>query len=108
MPRWAAPPHDRNCDLATDAVIQRVVRTQFAAATVLTIAHRISTIIDYDLILLMAAGEVAESGPPSELLGRDESLFSQLVAKAGDAAMSELRAAADEAVARKGATKAAD
>ena len=83
-----------NCDFATDTVIQRVVRTKFAGATLLTIAHRLDTIIDYDMLLLMADGKVAEHGPPLELLETPGSRFAALV---GDGAEAErLRAAAGE------------
>ena len=68
-----------NVDFATDAVIQRVVRSRFPRATILTIAHRLDTIIDYDTLLLMDAGRVAEHGKPSELLERPGSMFSGLV-----------------------------
>ena len=70
-----------NVDFATDAVMQRVVRSRFPRATILTIAHRLDTIIDYDHLLLMADGRVAEAGRPSELLERPDSLFSALVGK---------------------------
>lgn len=81
-----------NVDFATDAVIQRVLRSRFPHSTILTIAHRLDTIIDYDLLLLMAAGCVAESGRPAELLERPESMFSALVGTG--AAAERLRAAA--------------
>ena len=44
-------------------VIQRVVRSRFPSATILTIAHRLDTVIDYDQLLLMAEGRVAEARP---------------------------------------------
>ena len=81
-----------NVDFATDAVIQRVLRSRFPHSTILTIAHRLDTIIDYDLLLLMAAGCVAESGRPAELLERPDSMFSALVGTG--AAAERLRAAA--------------
>ncbi|KNE66210.1 hypothetical protein AMAG_19363 [Allomyces macrogynus ATCC 38327] len=42
-------------DQATDAIVQDVIRREFASATVVTIAHRLNTIIDYDMIVVMAA-----------------------------------------------------
>ena len=44
-------------------VIQRVVRSRFPSSTILTIAHRLDTVIDYDQLLLMAEGRVAEARP---------------------------------------------
>ena len=83
-----------NIDYATDAVIQRVVREQFRSSTILTIAHRLDTIIDYDTVLLMADGRVAESGRPADLLASDQSKFHALVARGGDAVVTRLKAAA--------------
>ncbi|CAN8005254.1 unnamed protein product, partial [Ixodes pacificus] len=52
----------------TDQLIQGALRTAFRRSTVLTIAHRINTILDYDKILVMGDGRVLEFGPVSELL----------------------------------------
>ena len=68
-----------NVDYATDAVMQRVLRHRFPSATLLTIAHRLESIIDFDQLLLMVDGRVAEAGRPAELLAQRESLFSALV-----------------------------
>jgi ATP-binding cassette, subfamily C (CFTR/MRP), member 1 len=51
--------------------------------TLLTIAHRLNTILDYDRILVMDAGQVAEFDSPSALLTRPQSLFFQLAKQAG-------------------------
>ena len=59
-----------NVDSKTDALIQKVIREKFADRTVLTIAHRLATILDYDRVVVMAAGRVAEVGTPAELLAR--------------------------------------
>ena len=73
-----------NIDLETDAVVQSSIRTKFKDATTLTIAHRLQTILDSDLIVAMGkGGVVAECGPPAELLDPNRpgppSLFKQLV-----------------------------
>lgn len=57
-----------NVDNATDSLIQSTIRSAFASCTVLTIAHRLHTIIDSDRILVLDAGELVESGVPSELM----------------------------------------
>ncbi|KAI9179261.1 hypothetical protein H9P43_005924 [Blastocladiella emersonii ATCC 22665] len=66
-------------DAETDAIIQKTIREEFAGCTVLTIAHRINTIIDSDKILVLDEGRVAEYESPEVLLQRPESLFAKLV-----------------------------
>ncbi|KAF8951702.1 hypothetical protein BGZ52_010208 [Haplosporangium bisporale] len=70
-------------DMATDALIQQAIRTDFASSTVVTVAHRINTIIDYDRILVMHRGQVAEYDTPRNLLADPESMFSSMVAETG-------------------------
>jgi len=55
-------------DIETDAIIQQALRTKFDRVTVLTIAHRLNTIIDYDKILVLQKGEVLEYDTPKNLL----------------------------------------
>ncbi len=52
----------------TDAKIQTTIREEFKNCTVLTIAHRLETIADYDMIVVMDQGRVVEVGSPLELL----------------------------------------
>ena len=56
-----------------------MIRTEFHNCTVITIAHRIETILDSDYILVMNNGSVAEFAPPKELLARENGLFTGLV-----------------------------
>ncbi|XP_043679995.1 ATP-binding cassette sub-family C member 4-like isoform X1 [Vespula pensylvanica] len=73
-----------NIDSQTDELIQRTIRTKFADYTVLTIAHRLNTIIDSTRILVMDAGEIAEFGHPYELLrDKPNGLFAQMVKNTG-------------------------
>lgn len=73
-------------DFETDKEIQRTLRKAFADSTVLTIAHRVNTIMDSDKILVMQDGVASEFAPPHALLNDDSSTFSEIVkhAKAGD------------------------
>ena len=67
-------------DAEADARIQRVLRTDFANATTLTVAHRLNTIMDSTHILVMSDGQCAEFDTPSNLLARG-GLFADLVEK---------------------------
>ena len=60
-----------NVDMATDKIIQRTIRSKFADCTVLTIAHRLDTIIDSDLVVVMEQGRCVESGLPFSLLAEN-------------------------------------
>merc|ERR1712176_773857 len=71
-----------NVDGETDSLIQNTIRMAFQDCTVLTIAHRLNTIIDSDKILVLHEGEVAEYDSPKVLLANPESSFYQLVEKA--------------------------
>ncbi|KNC48450.1 multidrug resistance-associated protein Mrp2 [Thecamonas trahens ATCC 50062] len=67
-------------DAESDARIQHVIRTAFADRTVLTIAHRLATLADYDRLLVMVDGEVAEYDTPAALLAAEDSIYGRLVA----------------------------
>ena len=62
-------------DLETDDLIQATIRTEFANCTVLTIAHRLNTIMDYDKIMVLDKGTIKEFAPPNQLLRNENSLF---------------------------------
>jgi ABC-type multidrug transport system fused ATPase/permease subunit len=65
-------------DSQTDAVIQKIIREDFAARTIISIAHRIPTVMDCDRVLVVDAGRAKEFDKPSNLLQR-QSLFAALV-----------------------------
>lgn len=69
-------------DSRTDVMIQNLLRTEFIGSTVLTIAHRLETVIDYDRILVMSAGEIVELDTPRNLLDR-RGLFWNMVKESG-------------------------
>ena len=71
-------------DLDTDALIQKTIREEFQDCTVITIAHRVNTIIDSDLVLVLDKGVLVESGDPSELLSESSTLFHGLVKEASN------------------------
>ncbi|KAJ2140598.1 hypothetical protein IW136_002542, partial [Coemansia sp. RSA 678] len=68
-----------NIDNKTDQLIQLILRDEFKECTILTIAHRLNTVMDSDRILVMDQGTVAEFDTPENLLARDGP-FTQLVA----------------------------
>ncbi|XP_054166166.1 ATP-binding cassette sub-family C member 4-like [Oppia nitens] len=81
-----------NVDHQTDALIQRTIRHRFRNCTVLTIAHRLNTIIDSDKVLVLDAGQVVEYGAPHKLLEESpDGLFAQLVSQTGKHMASRLR-----------------
>ncbi|KAJ2829259.1 hypothetical protein IWW50_000955 [Coemansia erecta] len=73
-------------DNETDKIIQETIHKEFKHCTVLTIAHRVNTIIDSDMILAVDGGKLAEYDTPQNLLENENSLFAKLVeeAKASD------------------------
>jgi ATP-binding cassette subfamily C (CFTR/MRP) protein 1 len=64
-------------DGKTDHLMQRVIREEFADATIIAVAHRLDTIMDFDRIVLLGGGELKELDTPSALLSRD-SMFKEL------------------------------
>ncbi|GMJ08207.1 ATP-binding cassette C3, MULTIDRUG RESISTANCE PROTEIN 3, multidrug resistance-associated protein 3 [Hibiscus trionum] len=68
-------------DTATDNVIQETIRQETSRCTVITVAHRIPTVIDNDLVLVLDKGQVAEYDKPGKLLEDNSSSFSKLVAE---------------------------
>ena len=80
--------------MATDRLIQDAIRSKFSGKTLIMIAHRLNTIIDSDLVLVLDAGRLVEQGSPQELLCNDESVFSAMCRETGSATEQHLRAAA--------------
>lgn len=70
-------------DVETDSLIQQTIRKEFKDSTILTIAHRLETIQDYDKVVVMENGSLAEQGSPSDLLMSHDSKFYSLAKEAG-------------------------
>ncbi|KAI1286880.1 ATP-binding cassette sub-family C member 3 [Halotydeus destructor] len=70
-------------DLETDDLIQKTIREQFSDCTILTIAHRLKTILDYDRVLVMDKGTISEYDTPKSLLDNANSVFHSMAKDAG-------------------------
>ncbi len=70
-------------DLETDDLIQATIRKEFKECTVLTIAHRLNTILDYDRIMVLDKGQIAEFESPDNLLADKNSIFYSMAKDAG-------------------------
>ncbi|KAJ7299118.1 hypothetical protein O6H91_Y301700 [Diphasiastrum complanatum] len=68
-------------DNATDSVLQKIIREEFSECTVITVAHRIPTVVDSDMVLALSNGLLAEFDQPMKLLKCKTSLFAKLVAE---------------------------
>lgn len=67
-----------NVDFATDRLIQETIRSKFQNCTVITIAHLLDTILDYDRVLVLEGGRVVEFDKPDVLLRNEQSTFAEL------------------------------
>eukprot|EP00106_Octopus_bimaculoides_P000581 XP_014768023.1 PREDICTED: multidrug resistance-associated protein 1-like [Octopus bimaculoides] len=70
-------------DMDTDDLIQKTIRNEFKNTTILTIAHRLNTILDYDKVMVLDAGKLVEFGKPEALLKDPDSLFYGMAKDAG-------------------------
>ncbi|KAI9217662.1 hypothetical protein BC828DRAFT_248449 [Blastocladiella britannica] len=68
-------------DHQTDDIVQKTIRREFEGCTVITIAHRLATILDYDYILCLDGGQVVEFDTPAALLADPSTLFYSLAAE---------------------------
>ncbi|KAJ8721588.1 hypothetical protein PYW07_002363 [Mythimna separata] len=70
-------------DLETDELIQKTIRSEFAQCTVLTIAHRLNTIMDSTKVMVLDKGQLVEYAPPEQLLQDKNSIFYSMAKDAG-------------------------
>ncbi|AAS51156.2 ACL072Cp [Eremothecium gossypii ATCC 10895] len=86
-------------DYTSDEKIQQTIREEFRDSTILTIAHRLKSIIDYDKVLVMDAGEVKEYDHPYSLLLNKNTIFYNMCERTGE--LDDLIQASKEAFVRK-------
>lgn len=67
-------------DAATDVILEGIIRQEFSGCTVITIAHRVPTVIDSNMVMVLSDGEIVEFDVPSKLMETNSS-FSKLVAE---------------------------
>lgn len=67
-----------NIDYLTDRMIQNVIRKEMTECTVLTIAHRLETVLEYDRIMVLEKGEIVEFDQPDVLLQKRDGFLSEL------------------------------
>ncbi|KAG0052464.1 hypothetical protein BGZ83_002543 [Gryganskiella cystojenkinii] len=71
-------------DFETDLKIQTTIREEMADSTIITIAHRIRTIADFDRVLVMNAGEIAEYDTPFKLMNKEDGLFRSMCERSSE------------------------
>ena len=65
-------------DSETNKLMQAIIHREFAGYTVICVAHRLDTVLDYDRVVVMEKGKVSEVGKPEELLRKLGSNFREL------------------------------
>ncbi|KAJ3094872.1 hypothetical protein HDU97_007516 [Phlyctochytrium planicorne] len=71
-------------DLEIDSRIQETLREEFSDCTVITIAHRLKTIVDYDRVIVLDAGQVVENASPFELIEKGDGVFRKMCEETGE------------------------
>lgn len=69
--------------LYTSRLLQETLKEVCAKAVVFTVAHRLQTIVDYDLVIVMEAGRMAEMGSISDLMSRENGWLRSIVEETG-------------------------
>eukprot|EP00798_Chlamydomonas_sp_ICE-L_P013600 gene13600-19473_t len=92
-------------DLDTDNLLQTAIRIKFADCTMMTIAHRLNTIMDSDMCVVMDKGRVIECGEPHALLQADTGMFTSMVNMSGKSSSRYLKSLARDASSVRGSLK---
>ena len=66
-------------DPETDELIQSTIKNQFRNCTVLTIAHRVNTILNSDKVVVLSKGQIIEMASPNDLMSNQTSVFRSMV-----------------------------
>ncbi len=82
-------------DVESDFLMQQMIRANFGGITVITIAHRLKTIMDSDLILVLEDGHVAEFGSPKALVQNAQGHLSKMIDAHGHTFAAMLRQLAE-------------
>ena len=78
-------------DRRTDELLQEALQKTFSDGTIIAVAHRLDTVIECDLILVLGGGQVLEFGSPADLLNRSNGAFASMVLDTGENMSEELR-----------------
>jgi len=70
-------------DFKTDATIQATIREEFGNSLLITIAHRIRTVVDYDRLIILDKGVIVEFDTPRNLIEKDGGVFREMCMKSG-------------------------
>ncbi|KAF9479067.1 P-loop containing nucleoside triphosphate hydrolase protein [Pholiota conissans] len=81
-------------DFATDAKIQATIRKEFSNSQLLTVAHRLRTVIDYDRLIVLDKGQIVEFDTPWNLINKTDGVFRNMCLKSGSFGELELAAKA--------------
>ena len=65
-------------DVHTDALMQQIIREEFKDCTIISVAHRLNTIVDFDRVAVLSAGKIVECGKPEDLLAKNGGAFREL------------------------------
>ncbi|KAJ7843057.1 hypothetical protein B0H14DRAFT_2359165 [Mycena olivaceomarginata] len=85
-------------DFSTDSKIQAAIRAEFTDSLLITVAHRLRTIIDYDRLLVLDKGKVVEFDTPSRLIQKEDGIFRNMCLKSGSFGELEVAAKAKDAL----------